>query len=63
MLILENNPIGLQTQVSSTLVGSGQINIVLRHEPNKKAQGVSDGLITNAGGDTDIDVSFDIEVK
>ena len=58
-----NNPIGLQTQVSSTLVGTGQINIVLRHEPNKKAQGVSDGLITNAGGDTDIDVSFGIEVK
>ncbi len=59
----ENNPVGLQTLVSSNMVGNGKIQIVLRHEPNKKAQGVSDGLITNAGGDTDIDVSFDIEVK
>ena len=51
----------------STLMTKGpdaaKINIILRHEPNKKGLGVSDGDITNAGGETDIEVSFDITIK
>jgi hypothetical protein len=39
------------------------LKITLRHEPNKKASGVVGGSITNAGGETDIEVSFDVEVK
>ncbi|HBK71516.1 MAG TPA: type 1 periplasmic binding fold superfamily protein, partial [Flavobacteriaceae bacterium] len=36
---------------------------ILRHEPNKSASGVSDGDITNAGGETDIEVIFNITVQ
>ena len=37
--------------------------ITLRHEPAKTATGVSGGDITNAGGETDIEVVFDVTVE
>lgn len=55
------NPIGLQTTV---VVGSGytggELTIVLRHQPNKFGEGVSTGDQTNAGGETDIEVTFEL---
>ena len=39
-------------------MGHGQFTVTLRHEPDKSAQGVSAGDITNAGGETDIEVSL-----
>ena len=42
---------------------SGNITIILRHEPVKDAEGVSDGDITNAGGETDISVTFPVVVQ
>ncbi len=59
----DNNPIGLKTKVKPSGTGTGKLKITLRHEPNKKASGVVGGSITNAGGETDIEVSFDVEVK
>ena len=59
----DGNPIGLATIFSTTDAGTGELTIVLRHEPNKSASGVSDGDITNAGGETDIEVSFDLNVE
>jgi hypothetical protein len=35
----------------------------LRHEPNKDALNVASGEITNAGGETDIEVSFPVTIK
>lgn len=52
------NPVGLDFTLSTATAGSGNITIILRHEPVKDAAGVSDGDITNAGGETDISVTF-----
>jgi|TARA_B110000908_G_C10256217_1_gene455662 hypothetical protein len=57
------NPIGLSTIVTTNEVSSGTITVTLRHLPNKDASGVSTGDITNAGGETDIEVTFDVEVQ
>jgi len=37
--------------------------VTLRHQPDKGAIGVSDGDITNAGGETDIEVLFDVIIE
>ena len=37
--------------------------MTLRHEPAKDASGVAAGDITNAGGETDIEVTFDVTVE
>jgi hypothetical protein len=42
--------------------GSGTLKLTLRHQPDKSAPGVSAGDITNAGGDTDIEVVFPLVV-
>lgn len=56
-----NLPIGINSKVVVTTSGTGTLKITLRHQPDKKAAGVSDGKITNAGGETDVEVNFDIE--
>lgn len=60
----DGNPIGLEfTLTTAGAAGTGDITITLRHEPDKDAAGVSDGDITNAGGETDISVTFvDVDV-
>lgn len=57
------NPIGLSCQLKTGEVESGSLTITLRHEPDKSAEGVSSGDITNAGGETDIEVTFDFFVQ
>lgn len=57
------NPIGLATKLTTNGAGNGTLTIILRHEPNKGATGVSTGDITNAGGETDIEVTFNVEVQ
>ncbi len=59
----DGNPLGLQTTLTTGAAGSGTLTITLRHEPNKSASGVAGGDITNAGGETDIEVTFDIDVQ
>lgn len=59
----EGNPIGITTNLSTTEAGNGTLKITLRHEPDKSADEVSSGIITNAGGETDIEVIFDINVQ
>lgn len=56
-------PIGLLTLVSTGSTSSGSLIITLRHEPNKNAPGVSSGDITDAGGETDIEVTFIVEIE
>ncbi len=59
----KGKPLGLKTQLSTQQASAGKLQIVLRHEPNKDAANVANGLITNAGGETDIEVSFDITIR
>jgi hypothetical protein len=58
----DGNPIGLSFTLTTASAGSAAITITLRHEPVKDAAGVSDGDITNAGGETDIAVTFNVTV-
>lgn len=57
------NPIGLSTTATTDAAGTGTLTITLRHEPAKDASGVAAGDITNAGGETDIEVTFDVTVE
>lgn len=59
----ENHPIGITTRVTTGEPGEGQVTIVLRHLPDKFAPGVSEGDISNAGGETDIEVSFLVTIE
>lgn len=59
----DGNPVGLSTTLVTGAASSGTLVITLKHEPSKSASGVSDGLIANAGGETDIEVSFNVEVE
>ncbi len=58
-----NFPLGVMTTLTTGAPDSGTLTIILRHEPNKSAAGVSEGDITNAGGETDIQVTFPIDVQ
>lgn len=59
----DGRPIGLLTTMSSGTPGSGTLLVTLRHEPDKSAAGVAAGDITNAGGETDVEVSFPLVVR
>ena len=59
----DENPIGLKTKLITQAAGQGTLKITLRHEPNKTAEGVSDGDIKLAGGETDIEIIFDLDVE
>lgn len=52
------NPLGLIGTGATGAAGSGNLNIVLRHEPTKPNTGLSD-----AGGETDIDVTFNVTIQ
>ena len=56
-------PLGLQTTVISGAAGAGTLTITLRHEPVKSAAGVAEGQIANAGGETDVEVTFDVVIQ
>ena len=59
-----NRPIGLSNTIAiDANSGSGTLQVTLRHEPDKSASGVSSGSITNAGGETDIEVTFTVTVN
>lgn len=60
---LNNNPIGVETTFETGEASSGGLQVILRHEPNKNAAGVSNGDLTNAGGETDIEVQFDVTIQ
>ncbi len=57
------NPIGLQTSMATGAASVGTLRVTLRHEPNKTAAGVQGGDITNAGGETDIEVDYPMVIE
>ena len=54
----DGNPIGLDFVLSTNSVSSGSITFTLRHEPTKPNTGLED-----AGGETDIEATFDIAIQ
>lgn len=58
----DGNPVGLLFTWETADAANGTLTATLRHEPNKDAEGVSDGEIANAGGETDITQTFTINV-
>lgn len=59
---VNGQPVGLQTAWTIGALSNGSVTVTLRHEPDKTATGVSAGDITNAGGATDIEVSFPVVI-
>ncbi|MCK0129953.1 type 1 periplasmic binding fold superfamily protein [Flavobacteriaceae bacterium F08102] len=59
---VNGNPIGLSIVLETKAVGTSNLTITLRHEPEKTAAGVAEGDISQAGGETDVQVVFPIEV-
>lgn len=59
----DGNPIGVKAKITTGDAGMGNLTITLRHEPMKSAANVSTGDITNAGGESDIEVTFPIDVQ
>lgn len=59
----DGNPIGIKSVLTTTTSGTSNLTIILRHEPAKTATGVAGGDITNAGGETDIEVTFEVDVQ
>jgi hypothetical protein len=60
---LNGKPVGLKTLLTTGGSGTGKLKIILRHLPNKNASGVANGDITNAGGETDIEVEFNVVIQ
>ena len=56
-------PLGLRTTWTVGAAATGTVTVTLRHMPDKSAAGVASGDITNAGGETDIEVSFPFVVQ
>lgn len=55
-------PVGLEMELQAGVPGAGTLTLILRHEPEKSAAGVADGELTNAGGETDVEVTFPVEI-
>jgi hypothetical protein len=55
-------PLGLMTDISTGVAGSGQLTITLRHEPTK-GPSVTISRPDLAGGETDVEVIFDVTVQ
>ena len=58
-----DNPLGVNITLETGAASSGSLTVTLIHEPNKSAEGVSDGDITNAGGETDITTTFNVSIQ
>lgn len=56
-------PLGLNIHVYTPNSGTGTLIVTLRHEPDKKATGATQGDPSQAGGDTDAEVLFNISVQ
>ena len=54
----EGNPLGLDFVLSANSASSGTITFTLRHEPNKPNMGLED-----AGGETDIEATFNVSIQ
>jgi len=56
---LDGNPLGIETTVTTGAANTGSLNVVLRHEPTKP----NNGTAADAGGSTDVSVSYSVNVQ
>jgi hypothetical protein len=56
-------PIGLHSNIKTLDSSDGSLTIIIKRNPNKSSEGVSDGDITNAGGKTSFEVAFDVNIS
>lgn len=60
----DGKPIGLIFSCKSNGTGGeGMFKLILRHLPDKFASGVSTGDITNANGETDVEIEYPFFIK
>lgn len=59
---IDGNPIGLRTTVTTGNAASGTFQIVLRHEPVKGTMATIDQPMA-AGGETDIEITFNASIQ
>ena len=59
----DGRPVGLEAEAVAAGASSGTLRVVLRHEPDKDAEGVAGGDIANAGGETDVEVDFPVVIR
>ncbi len=57
------NPLGLASRLCTLAEGSVEFTLTLRHQPDKNGLDVSDGDLSNAGGETGIKATFDLTVQ
>jgi hypothetical protein len=62
-LDVNGHPVGLESTWTTAGVSSGTLMVTLRHQPNKSGAGVPAGNITNAGGETDIEIVFPVRIE
>lgn len=58
----DNRPLGLLWTATTGAASTGTLRVVLKHKLDKAATGVASGDLTNAGGDTDVDVTFNVTI-
>ncbi|MEC7755080.1 MULTISPECIES: hypothetical protein [Roseivirga] len=56
-------PLGLMGTATTGDASNGTLTVLLIHEPNKSASGVSAGDPTNAGGEEDVRVNFSVTIQ
>lgn len=59
----DGNPIGLSFTLTTSAASTGTVTVTLIHEPMKDGSGVSNGDITNAGGEEDLAETFNVVVQ
>lgn len=59
----DNRPLGLRNVIETQAAGNGNLRIVLRHDLNKAFAGLNSSNFQQAGGETDIDVTFPVTVQ
>ncbi|MEM1134988.1 MAG: type 1 periplasmic binding fold superfamily protein [Bacteroidota bacterium] len=60
----DGNPLGLENDVTVLQTGGPEVlNVILRHELDKDATGASEGNPDNAGGETEVDINFNVTVQ
>ena len=57
-----NNPVGIRTILRTGLDTNGSLRVILRHQPDKTAEGLRIDNPDMAGGESDIDVTFSVVV-
>ncbi len=56
---VDNNPLGINTNLTTGIADTGTITIVLKHEPTKP----NNGTVAGSGGSTEVDVTFNVTIQ